>query len=652
MVATALGPEKAGPYRQETMSPAALFEHRLRVVPEKPGVYIMKDAANVALYVGKASILRNRLRSYFGAASGMPPKIRRMVSQLADFEFIVTDTEAEALILENTLIKRYKPHFNARLKDDKTYPYLKIDLTEDFPRVYITRQVAQDGARYFGPFATASSVRRTMDLIKKLFPYRSCTKVITGKDPRPCLEYYIHRCVAPCSGLADKADYAQVIRQVIMFMEGNTEGVTRELRRKMTAAAEEMQFERAAALRDQIRGIDRVVEEQQAKVESNPGGDSDIIAMAQGTNETWVEVFFIRRGKLIGRDHFFMEGTQDEGPELVLSHFIRQFYQSALVIPPTILLQYAPEDRELIRGWLKERRGGAVQLICPQRGQRKKLLEVVAENAVQGLAQHRVKWLNNSDVIRQALAELQEELSLPELPLRMECYDISHVQGTNLVGSMVVFQDGRPKPAHYRRFQIKSVAGVDDYASMQEMLRRRFKRLADARAAEMAGPPPEDDDDAAADNGKGGGSGAAWGIAPDLVIIDGGKGHLSAALEVLLELGLDDLPLAALAKENEWLFVPHTAEPIVLPRKSQGLYLVQRIRDEAHRFAITYHRHLRSKSSLRSSIDLVTGIGPKRKRMLLRKFGSIQAIKDAPVDEIAAVPGLTRSLALRLKQTL
>jgi len=635
------------------MSPAALFEHRLRVVPEKPGVYIMKDAQNAVLYVGKANILRNRLRSYFGAANGMPPKIRRMVSQLADFEFIVTDTEAEALILENTLIKRYKPHFNARLKDDKTYPYLKIDLTEDFPRVYITRQVAQDGARYFGPFATASSVRRTMDLIKKLFPYRSCTKTITGKDPRPCLEYYIHRCVAPCSGLADKEDYAQVIRQVILFMEGNTEAVTRELRRKMTAAAEEMQFERAAALRDQIRGIDQVVEEQQAKVESNPGGDTDIIAMAQGTNETWVEVFFIRRGKLIGRDHFFMEGTQDEGPALVLSHFIRQFYQSALVIPPTILLQYAPEDRELIRGWLKERRGGAVQLICPQRGQRKKLLNVVAENAVQGLAQHRVKWLSNSNVIQQAMAELQEELSLPAIPLRMECYDISHVQGTNLVGSMVVFQDGRPKPAHYRRFQIKSVAGVDDYASMQEMLRRRFKRLADARAEELAGPPPEDDADTdTATGGRGGGSGAAWGIAPDLVIIDGGKGHLSAALEVLLELGLDDLPLAALAKENEWLFVPHTSEPIALPRQSQGLYLVQRIRDEAHRFAVTYHRHLRSKSSLRSSIDLVTGIGPKRKRMLLRKFGSIQAIKDAPVDEIAAVPGLTRSLALRLKQTL
>lgn len=622
----------------------ALFEHRLRVTPEKPGVYLMKDARNEVLYVGKASILRNRLRSYFGSPNGQPSKIRRMMSRMTDFEFIVTDTEAEALILENTLIKRYKPHFNARLKDDKTYPYLKIDLTEEFPRVYITRQVAQDGARYFGPFATASSVRKTMDLIKKLFPYRSCTKTITGRDPRPCLEYYIHRCVAPCSGLASREEYEQVIQQVIMFMEGNTEAVTRELRKRMDSAAQELEFERAAVLRDQIRGIDQVAEEQQVKVESNPGGDMDFIALAQGSNETWVEIFFIRRGKLIGRDHFFMEGTQDEAPELVISQFIRQFYQNALVIPPVVYIQHPPEDQELIRDWLRTRREGAVRLVCPRRGQHKKLMDVVAENAVQGLAQHRVKWLNNSDVILQAMSELEEELSLPALPLRMECYDISHVQGSNLVGSMVVFQDGRPRTPHYRRFQIKSVDGVDDYASMQEMLRRRFKRLADARVEReksVATAPLDESKD-----------GTAWGIEPDLVIIDGGKGHLSAALEVLLELGLDDIPLAALAKENEWLFVPHSSEPIELPRNSQGLYLVQRIRDEAHRFAITYHRNLRSKSSLKSSIDMVTGIGPKRKRMLLRRFGSIQGIKDAAVDDIAAVPGLTRSLAVRLKQTL
>jgi excinuclease ABC subunit C len=617
------------------------FQHRLRVTPEKPGVYLMKDAGDNVLYVGKASVLRNRLRSYFGSPSGHSAKIRRLVPQITDFEVIVTDTEAEALILENTLIKRHRPRYNARLKDDKTYPFLKIDLSEEFPRVYITRQVSDDGARYFGPFATAGSVRHTMDLVKKLFPYRSCTKVITGSDPRPCLEYFIHRCVAPCSGYASREEYDRVIQQVIMFMEGNTEAVTQELSNKMEESSEGLEFERAAVLRDQIRSIERVAEEQRIKVDSNPIGDADVIAMAQGTDETWVEVFFIRHGKLIGRDHFFMEGTQDDSTSLVLGQFVKQFYQTALVIPPKILLQHPVEEEGLIRSWLRQRRGGAVNLVFPQRGANRKLLDVVLENANQGLAQHRVKWLNNPDVIHQAMAELQEELSLPSLPVRMECYDISHIQGTSLVGSMVIFQDGKPKTSHYRRFKIKLVEGVDDYASMQEMLRRRFRRLANARA-----------EDSAVAGLEGDGPPDAWSILPDLVIIDGGKGHLSAALEVLLELGLDDIPLASLAKENEELFVPHTPEPIILPRRSQGLYLVQRIRDEAHRFAITYHRNLRSKGSLRSSIDLVTGIGPKRKRMLLRRFGSIQAIKDAPVDEIAAVPGLTRSLALRLKQTL
>ena len=617
------------------------FDHRLRVTPEKPGVYLMKDVSDKIIYVGKASVLRNRLRSYFGSPAGLSTKIRRLVSQITDFEFIVTDTEAEALILENTLIKRYRPKFNARLKDDKTYPFLKIDLSEEFPRVYITRQVADDGARYFGPFASAGSVRQAMDLVKKLFPYRSCTKTITGKDPRPCLEYFINRCVAPCSGHSNKEEYERVIQQVIMFMEGDTESVTRELTYKMDDSSSKLEYERAAVLRDQIKSIERVAEEQRIKVDSNPIGDTDLIAVAQGTDETWIEVFFVRHGKLIGRDHFFMEGTQDDPVGLILGQFIKQFYETAVVIPPSLLIQHPLEEHQLIQDWLRDKRGGSVKITCPQRGSNRKLLDVVVENANQGLAQHRVKWLNNPDVINQAMDELQEHLSLPSLPSRMECYDISHIQGTNVVGSMVVFQDGKPKTAHYRRFKIKTVDGVDDYASMKEMLRRRLKRLSDVRSQRAKNP---DDNGISITDG--------WSIVPDLVIIDGGKGHLSAALEVFLELGLDDIPLAALAKENEEIFVPYTSDPIILPRNSQSLYLVQRIRDEAHRFAITYHRNLRSKGSLRSSIDLVTGIGPKRKRMLLRRFGSIQGIKEAPVDEIAAVPGLTRSLALRLKQTL
>ena len=619
--------------------PLPLVEHRLQATPEKPGVYLMKDPRGTVLYVGKASILRNRLRSYFGSQTNLPNKIRRMLSHLHDFEYIVTDSEAEALILENTLIKRYKPRYNARLKDDKTYPYLKIDLAEEFPRVYITRRVLKDGARYFGPFATSGTVRKTMDLVKRLFPYRSCTKNITGKDPRPCLEYYINRCVAPCTGIASKEDYAKVIKQVVMFMEGDTETVTQDLSNNMELASENLEFERAAVLRDRMKAVEKVAEEQRITVDSNPISDMDVIALAQGSNESWVEVFFVRKGKLIGREHFFMEGTQDDTETLVLGQFVKQYYQTALVIPPRVVVQHMPEDNETITEWLRQTRGGAVRLVCPQRGVHKQLVDTVADNARQGLIQHRIKWLDNSDIIQQAMSELEEELSLP-LPLRrMECYDISHIQGTNTVASMVVFEDGKPKPAHYRRFKIKTVPGVDDFESMREVLRRRFKRLAAARAAEK--------------RGEGEGTGVdSFGVIPDLVLIDGGKGQLSAALEVFLELGLDDVPLASLAKENEELFVPHTPEPIILPRTSQALFLVQRIRDEAHRFAITYHRNLRSKSSLRSPIDNVTGIGPKRKKMLMRKFGTLKGIKEAAVEDLASAPGMTRSLAIRLKQTL
>ena len=613
------------------------FDHRVLVTPERPGVYLMKNAGGAVIYVGKAAVLRNRLRSYFGSPSSLDRKTRRMVSELADFEYIVTDTEAEALILENILIKRHRPHFNIRLKDDKTYPYLKVDLADDFPRVYITRGVHQDGARYFGPFASAGSVRQSMDLVKKLFPYRSCTKKITGTDPRPCLEYYIHRCVGPCAGLVDRDEYAAVVKQVILFLEGNTEQVTRQLRGKMEEAAGQLEFERAAALRDQVAAITKFEEERTVKVDSGRQTDLDVIAVSVAASETWVEIFFIRRGKLIGRDHFFMDGPQDDTPSAIIAQFVQQFYATALEVPPTILVQYEPpeEDAPLLLGFLRDKRGGAVRIVRPQRGENRKLLQVVADNAVEGLAQHRVKWLNRSDAIQGALAELEEELSLPALPRRMECYDISHIQGSNLVGSMVVFDDGKPYTRDYRRFKIKAVEGIDDYASMKEMLTRRFKRLSQA----MSKPDPDGKVD-------------TWGVMPDLVIIDGGKGHLSAVREVMLHLGLEQIPLCSLAKENEEIFVPHTPEPIMLPRNSQSLYLMQRIRDEAHRFAISFHRNLRSKSSLKSSIDMVTGIGPKRKRMLLRQFGSVQGIKDASVDEIAAVPGLTRSLAVRLKQTI
>jgi excinuclease ABC subunit C len=542
---------------------ASLFERRLLAAPDRPGVYIMKDARGNVLYVGKASVLSNRLRTYFGSPSNLPNKTRRMLGQLDDFECIVTDTEAEALILENTLIKRHRPRYNARLKDDKTYPYLKIALNEEFPRVYITRRVANDGARYFGPFATAGTVRKTMDLVKRLFPYRSCTKNITGKDPRPCLEFFINRCVAPCTGYATKEDYDEVIRQVVLFMEGDTEAVTQDLQDNMQKASDSLEFERAAVLRDRMRSVERVAEEQRIKVDANPVSDMDLIALAQENQETWVEVFFVRHNKLVGRDHFFMEGAQEDDPGLVIGQFIKQFYQSASEIPPRILVQHAVEEEELIREWLQSLRGKSVRIALPMRGQHKKLIDLVAENARQGLNQYRVRWLDKADIIQGAMSELREELSLPTDLRRMECYDISHIQGTNTVGSMVVFEDGKPKPSHYRRFKVETVEGVDDYSMMREVLTRRFRRLGRSR-------------DGRESDGQDGGEARSerkqtWAIVPDLVLIDGGKGHLGAALQVFLELGIDFVPLASLAKENEELFVPHVQEAIVLPRTSQGL---------------------------------------------------------------------------------
>ena len=461
--------------------PSPAIVKQLRAAPLQPGVYLLKDAQGQVLYVGKAASLRHRLQSYFGSPSNLEPKIRKLVAGVADFEFIVTESEAEALILENTFIKTRRPKYNARLKDDKTYPYLKIGLNEDFPQVYVTRRVTDDGARYFGPYASAGSVRKTMALLKKLFPYRSCTREIRGDDPRPCLEHFINRCVAPCIGAASREEYRKVIDQVVLFMEGRTESVVRDLRDKMEGAAEAWEFERASRLRDQLRAIERVTEGQ--KVVSLSGEDQDVIAMARGGDEAWVEVFFVRGGKLIGREHFVMDGVQDDAPERVMADFVKQYYDRAPHVPPRLLLQFTPEDADLIRAWLEQKRGRKVELRAPQRGEKRRLVEMVAENAGQRMEQFKVKWLADEDALELAMEELQEGINLPRLPRRMECYDISNIQGTTPVGSMVVFENGQAKSSHYRRFKIKSVAGIDDYAMMQEMLRRRFQRLGQSRAA-------------------------------------------------------------------------------------------------------------------------------------------------------------------------
>ncbi len=637
----------------------------------------MKDEDGSVLYVGKAASLRNRVRSYFQTPAGKEPKIQVLVQRIADFEYIVTESVQEALLLENLLIKQHRPFYNARLKDDKTYPYIKIDPKEEFPQVYFTRRVLADGARYFGPFASAGSVRKTMDLLKKLFPYRSCTKPITGTDERPCLEYYIHRCVGPCIGAVSKDEYHEVIDQVFQFLDGDSEQVTRDLQQKMVDASDALQFERAAVLRDQVRAIDSVTQNQ--KVVSARDEDSDVIALANDQGEVWVELFKIRKGKLIGRDHFLMEGGEAEEEPRLMEEFLQQFYAATPDVPRTLVVQHPVEDADAIESWLSEKRGHRVSIVHPQRGDKRRLVEMASENALEGLNQRRIKWLSESDKVMQAMTELQEALNLPELPDRIECYDISNIQGTNSVGSMVVFEGGRPKTSHYRRFQIKDVEGINDYASMQEMLRRRFRRLGEERReqrdaaveSDPAGAPSEPEDDQATppparqrkrryaktgalapDEGKQQPLQTSFGLVPGLVIIDGGKGHLNAVQEVFLELGITDIPLCSLAKQEEEIFLPHMPEPVLLQRGSQGLYLVQRIRDEAHRFAITYHRQRRSKAATRSALDDAPGIGPKRKRELLRKFGSVAGIRQATLAEVAEVPGMSGASARKLAEHL
>lgn len=620
--------------------PLTDFSERLKATPAKPGVYLMRSESSEVLYVGKAASLRSRVSSYFAPSANLPRKIAKMVGRVADYEYIVTESEQEALILECNLIKEHQPPYNARLKDDKSYPFIKINMAEDFPQVYITRRVSKDGSRYFGPFANAGSVRRTLNLLKKLFPYRSCTKTITGGDARPCLDFHIHRCVGPCIGAVDKQEYAEVIDQVVLFLEGKTNKVVGSIKKRMLDAAESLEFERAAALRDQLLAIEKVNEGQ--KVLHLTSENLDVIAASPGSREAWVEVFFIRQGKLIGRDNFLMTGTQDDEPPKILTAFVKQFYDATPYVPPKILVQHPIEEADAVQTWLREKRNGSVRVYAPRRGEKRRLVAMVAENAEQGFEQLRLKQMSDSAATDAAMSELQEALSLPYPPRRIECYDISNIQGSNAVGSMVVFEDGKPRKAHYRRFQIKSVEGVDDYSMMREMLTRRFKRLSQTKRASSA--------KAAKPDARPDSKNASWGIQPDLVLIDGGKGHLGAALQVFLELGINDIPLASLAKENEELFTPQMSEGVMLPRNSQGLYLVQRARDEAHRFAITFHRERRSKKSVSSALDLVPGIGPKRRRMLIRRFGSVRGISGASVEEVASVPGMTLTLARKVKE--
>jgi excinuclease ABC subunit C len=604
-----------------------LIEEQLNGLPDSPGVYLFRDAEGAILYVGKAASLRHRVRSYFGAGQKLSPKLLNMVSRMADIDFYVTSSEQEALILELNLIKRHHPRYNVRLKDDKSFPYLKINIKEEWPRIHITRRLEEDGSRYFGPFASARSVRRTLKVLKGIFPFRYCAKTITGTESRACLEYYIGRCLGPCIGAVSRKEYTGVVKQVIMFLEGKQDRVTRNLRGKMGRAAAALDFEKAALYRDQIQAMDKVVEGQ--RIAAAVSGEQDVVAFSQDGDHAYVQVFFIRNSKLTGRESFVMQGTQQEEPRQIITGFIKQFYGSSPNIPPKLLLQYPVEDTAVLKGWLQGRRGGRVDIQVPRRGSRKQLVDIVAENAKQGLEQLKIRQLATPKELEAAIDEVEKELHLPQPPLRMEAYDISDIQGKAAVGSMVVFEKGKSKPAHYRRFRIKTVPGANDYAMLEEVLRRRFKHLGEEKSVTDT-----------------------WAIVPDLVLIDGGKGQLNAALSALSELGVTSVPVASLAKENEEIYVPQKAKPIVLPRRSPGLKLLQRLRDEAHRFALGYYHNVRRRESFTSAFDGITGIGPKRRRALLKKFGSVQAIREASLEEMVATSGMTEKLARTVKESL
>lgn len=616
---------------------------KLDTLPDRPGCYIYRSADRRVLYVGKAVVLRNRVRSYFHESARHEPRTRRLVAEIADLEWIVTDTELEALILENELIKRYRPRFNVRLKDDKTYPYIKLHWQDDFPKVSIVRRMEQDGARYYGPFASGYAVRQTLDALRRVFPYLDCNRVITGHDPKPCLYYHIKRCAGPCIGAIDREGYRKIIAGLAAFLEGESEEVLAQLTERMQAAAEALQFERAAVLRDQIKAARQIVERQ--KVVSGAQEDEDVIAFAQDerTGEACVQVFFVRRGKLIGRENFVLEGTEAEANGELLAAFVKQFYDEAAFVPPSIVLQKDLDERAIIEQWLRGRRGGEkVLLTVPAEGPKQELLQLAMENAAATLTAFQAQWQADTNRQTEALTQIQDALGLSAPPGRIECFDISTLQGTNTVGSMVVFAKGAPDKGSYRRFNVKgrgSQGEPDDFASMREVLRRRFRRAVEGATADPGSKARKSDE--------------AWKLLPDLLIVDGGKGQLGVAVEVLAEFGLTEVvPVAGLAKQREELFLPGRGDSILLPAGSQGLFMVQRIRDEAHRFAITAHREKRGKASITSELDAIPGIGPVRRKALLKHFGSLEAIRAASVAELAAVPGMTQAAAQAVREGL
>ena len=606
----------------------------LATLPAKPGCYLMKNAAGTIIYVGKAISLKNRVRSYFHADASHDAKTRRLVRDIADIEWILVGSELEALILEMNLIKKHRPKYNVRLKDDKRYPYIKVHWADPFPKVTVTRQMVDDGSRYFGPYTSAWAVYQTLDALRRIFPYLTCDRVITGQDKRACLYYDIKLCTAPCIGAIQQAGYRQMISDLMDFLGGHSEPIVARLQGDMEKASAQMRFEKAAALRDQLKAVQAIIERQKV-VFSSDYLDSDVLAMARADGEACVQIFFIRGGKLIGREYFILEGTEDAADAEIISQFVKQFYTEAAAIPRQVMLPEEIEEARIISQWLRSRRGGQkVDFLVPREGQSQQLVQMAAENASETLAALRAQWQADSHKQEQALAELQSALQLPGPPNRIECYDISNIQGTAIVGSMVVFEQGVPSKNLYRKFNIESVTnGPDDFASMEEMLTRRFRRwqASQDRAAEPGQKPDP-----------------SFSVLPDLVIVDGGKGQLGRAVGVLQRFDLlGRVPVVGLAKQHEEIFFPNKPDSLMLPRHSPALYLVQRIRDEAHRFGITAHRKKRTRLGLASQLDAVPGIGPARRKLLLKHFGSLDKIREASLEELKAVVPASAAQAIK-----
>ena len=683
-----------------TTDDSKALEQTLSQIPDAPGVYMMVDKRGDVLYIGKAVSLRNRTRSYFQESAAHHVRTQAMVERVRDVRTIVVTNEVEALILEANLIKRYQPPFNVRLRDDKRYPYLKVT-NEPFPRVVFTRIVKDDGARYFGPYTNAHGLRELIDLVRLVFPLRTCPEPIDGRRRRPCLQYHIKRCLAPCVGYQSEEDYDRMIEEVVLFLEGKQDSLLARLQGEMVHAAQTYNFETAARIRDRIVAVRRVTEDQ--KVVWRSRLDMDLIAVARAQGQACMQVFMVRGGKLIGQEHFILDGVHEQNNELLFSEFLKQFYTartagapdnpgssplatlriardnqapvaiktrrsrgSASAIPKEILVQAVPGDLSVIESWLTEIKGVRVRVLVPRRGDRADYMRLVQKNAEQNLKAFLAHQEVQETAQARSLTELADALELPEPPHRIECYDISNIQGTNPVSSMVVFVEGRAKKSDYRKFKIQYDQGPNDFAMMQETLRRRLRYLRNRTDEDVTLREAQGDSDALwrrpqvsnhPEESRGKlerelAKKEKFNKKPDLLLIDGGKGQLSAVVEVLEELDMTGVPVAGLAKEHEWLYLPRQSEPIVLPPNSAALHLVMRIRDEAHRFAISYHRQRRGKAMTRSALDALAGVGPVRKKRLLTAFGSLAAIKRASVDEIAAVKGMTPALAAQVKAAL